>query len=138
MYNLVTVYGRKETYDAAAAEHLLREYWFYDPQLRSLLFDRLSQQGRLYPELAEIRAANPGFVNGHFDQALAAIRQRSSLPEEAEAWLSHFEAAAPAARALATAYPGQRTFTEKASSLYTVTRGIRSTKHRNRDDHRRL
>jgi hypothetical protein len=72
VHNLLGAYSRKETYDAAAADRLLRQYWFYDPQLRSMLFERLSQQGRLYPELAEIRAANPGIVNGQFDQALAS------------------------------------------------------------------
>ena len=72
VHNLLGAYARQETRDAAAAERLLRQYWFYDESLRSTLFEQLSQQGRLYPELAEIRTANPGMVNGQFDQALAA------------------------------------------------------------------
>ncbi|MGA3042647.1 MAG: tetratricopeptide repeat protein [Bryobacteraceae bacterium] len=83
-----------------------------------MLFERLWRQGRLYPELAEIRAANPGIVNGHFDQALASNPAAVQFALEAEAWLSHFEAAAPAARALATAYPGRSDFSAKASALY--------------------
>jgi cellulose synthase operon protein C len=118
VHNLLNAYSRRETYDAAAAEHLLRQFWFYDPQLRAMLFERLSAQGRLYPELAEIRAANPGIVNGQLDQVLAANPAAVQFVVEAETWLSHFEAASPAARALATAYPGRREFTEKASSLY--------------------
>jgi cellulose synthase operon protein C len=118
VHNLLNAYTRRETYDAAAAERLLRQYWFYDPQLRSMLFERLSQQGRLYPELAEIRANNPGIAQGQFDQALASNPAAVQFAAEAEAWLSHFEAAAPAARSLASAYPGRREFTEKASSLY--------------------
>jgi cellulose synthase operon protein C len=118
VHNLLGAYSRRETYDATAAERLLRQYWFYDPELRSMLFERISQQGRLYRELAEIRAANPGVVNGNFDQALASNPAAVQFAEEAQAWLSHFEAAAPAARSLAAAYPGRREFTEKASSLY--------------------
>jgi Tfp pilus assembly protein PilF len=118
VHNLLDAYDRKETYDSAAADGLLRQYWFYDAGLRSDLFERLSAQGRLYPELAEIRSANPGIVNGRFDQALAANPAAVEFAAEAEAWLSHFEAAAPAARALAEAYPGAGEFTATASSLY--------------------
>ena len=118
VHNLLSAYARTETYDGAAADRLLRQYWFYDPRLRTMLFERLSSGGRLYPELELIRAANPGIVNGQFDQALAANPAAVQFAAEAEAWLSHFEAAAPAARALATAYPGRREFTGKASALY--------------------
>jgi cellulose synthase operon protein C len=118
VHNLLDAYARRETFDGTAAARLLRQYWFYDAQLRSQLFELLSQQGRLYPELAAIRAANPGIVNGNFDQALAANPAAVQFAAEAEAWLSHFEAAAPAARALAKAYPGRREFDVTASNLY--------------------
>lgn len=118
VHNLLSAYARTETYDGAAADRLLRQYWFYDPGLRTILFERLSSGGRLYPELESIRAANPGIVSGQFDQALAANPAAVQFAAEAEAWLSHFEAAAPAARSLATAYPGRREFTRKASALY--------------------
>jgi Flp pilus assembly protein TadD len=116
--NLIGAYERRETQDDAAAESLLRQYWFYDSGLSTRLFRRLSAQGRLYPEMAEIRAGNPGIANGQFDQAVAANPAAVQFAAEAEAWLSHFEAAAPAARALATAYPGRRDFTTRASSLH--------------------
>ena len=118
VHNLLGAYANQETRDSAAAERLLRQYWFYDERLRSTLFEQLSAAGRLYPELAEIRTANPGVVNGQFDQALAANPAAVQFAAEAETWLSHFEAAAPAARALATAWPGRREFAGKASALY--------------------
>ena len=103
--NLIGAYSRRETYDGAAAERLLREYWFYDTGLRNMLFERLFAQRRLYPELTEVSkdTGNPA--------ALQFIT-------EAEGWLSHFEAAAPVARTLATAYPGRREFTSRAAALY--------------------
>jgi hypothetical protein len=118
VHNLLGAYSRQETRDSAAAERLLRQYWFYDEHLRTMLFEQLSLQGRLYPELAQLRAANPGVVNGQFEQALAANPAAVQFAAEAETWLSHFEAAAPAERALANAYPGSSEFTTKASSLY--------------------
>jgi Flp pilus assembly protein TadD len=118
VHNLLDAYGRKETYDGAAAERLLRQYWFYDAQLRARLFARLWEGRRLYPELAQIRAANPGIANGQIDKALAANPAAVQFDLEAEVWLSHFEAAAPVARVLATAYPGRSEFTAKASALY--------------------
>ncbi|HMD48503.1 MAG TPA: hypothetical protein VKG79_05370 [Bryobacteraceae bacterium] len=118
VHNLLDAYTRKETRDAAAADRLLRQYWFYDSQLRSQFFESLSARGRLTSELAEIRAANPGLTDGHLDRALAANPAAVQFFMEAEAWLSHFEASAPAARALATAYPGRRDFAAKGSALY--------------------
>ena len=116
--NLLNAYGRLGTYDPAAADRLVRQYWFYDAQLRSRFFAGLSLEGRLYPELAQVRAANPGIVDGHLDRALAANPAAVQFAAEAEIWLSHFEAAAPAARALADAYPGKREFADQASALY--------------------
>ncbi len=118
VHNLLDAYARPETRDSEAANRLLRQYWFYDERLRSMLFERLSSSGQLVSELAAIRTANPGVVNGPIEQALAANPAAVQFAAEAEAWLSHFEAAAPAARALANAYPGRREFTTKASALY--------------------
>ena len=118
VHNLLNAYAQPQTRDPAAAERLLRQYWFYETGLRNALFERLSQQGKLYPELAEIRAANAASANGEFDRAVAANPAAVQFNVEAEVWLSHFEAAAPAARALAAAYPGRAEFTSKASSLY--------------------
>lgn len=116
--NLIAAYSRRETYDAAAAERLLRQYWFYDRGLRAELFERLAQSGRLASELAAIRAANPAIAAGQPDQALKANPAAVQFAAEAEVWQSHFEEAAPRWRALANAYPGSREFTGRASSLY--------------------
>ncbi len=118
VHNLLGAYRRQETFDAAAYDSLLRQYWFYDAQLRTTLFADLSHAGSLYAELAAIRAANPGITDGRFSQAVAANPAAVQFAVEAEAWLCHFEAAAPAARALADAYPGRTEFTSKASALY--------------------
>lgn len=116
--NLLDAYNRKETYNATAARSLYRQYWFYDPVLRSRFFEQLSKEGRLTSELAQIRAANAGLTNGHAEQALASNPAAVQFAAEAEAWLSNFEAAAPAFRALADAYPGRSSLTERASSIY--------------------
>jgi hypothetical protein len=113
VHNLLNAYARQGTYDGAAGEKLLREYWFYDAQLRSRFFEKLSREGRLLPELAAVRSANP-----QLDQALAANPAAIQFQAEAEAWLSHFEAAAPAWRVLATAYPGSYEITSRGSMLY--------------------
>jgi cellulose synthase operon protein C len=116
--NLLDVYNRKETYNAASAWSLYRQYWFYDQALRTRFFEQLSKEGRLNSELAQIRAANPGLSNGHAEQAFAGNPAAVQFAAEAEAWLSHFEAAAPAFRALADAYPGRSPLITRASSIY--------------------
>ncbi|MBV9504307.1 MAG: tetratricopeptide repeat protein [Acidobacteriia bacterium] len=116
--NLIGAYSRKETYDAAAYDALLREYWFYDAGLRSRFFAGLARQGRLQTELDAIRKANPDVAAGRSARAVAVNPAAVQFATEAEGWLSHFEAAAPAARALATAYPGSREYTKRAAALY--------------------
>jgi hypothetical protein len=116
--NLLNAYSRRETFDSAAAERLLRQYWFYDLSLRDRLFTQLAQQGTLLNELAAVRNSDPAIASGNYAQALAANPAAVQFAVEAEAWLCHFEAAAPGARALALAYPGRREFTDKAASLY--------------------
>ena len=118
VHNLLSAYSDPATRDVAAAERLLRQYWFYDEELRTRLFEQLAARGQLELELGQVRAANPGLANGHFEQALAANPAAVQFVAEAEAWLSHFEQAAPAVRALARAYPGRRDFTIQAASLY--------------------
>ncbi|HLK69450.1 MAG TPA: hypothetical protein VKU19_38730 [Bryobacteraceae bacterium] len=118
VHNLLNAYGNQQTLDRAAADRLLRQYWFYDDGLRSSLFEELSSSGQLDAELSQVRATNPGVTNGHYEQALAANPAAVQFVAEAEAWLSHFESAAPAERALANAYPGRSEFTGKATTLY--------------------
>jgi cellulose synthase operon protein C len=116
--NLLDAYNRKETYNAAAAWRLYRQYWFYDQALRTRFFEQLSKEKRLNTELDQVRAANPGLTNGHAEQAIAGNPAAVQFAAEAEAWLGHFETAAPAMRALAEAYPGRNSLTGRATSIY--------------------
>jgi thioredoxin-like negative regulator of GroEL len=102
--NLLAAYSTEATRDDAAAMALLRQYWFYDPRLRNRFFEALSTSGQLDQELAALRAPNN----------LAA----QQLLAEGEAWRSHFETAAPAFKTTAEAFPGDRTLTSRASSIY--------------------
>jgi predicted negative regulator of RcsB-dependent stress response/Flp pilus assembly protein TadD len=106
VYNLWTAYGTRGTVDAAAADQLLHDYWFYDPVFKRLYFEHLSARGQLLNQIAAVQKTqsdNP-----------AAIE----LNAEAEAWLGHFEAAAPGLRATAELYPGSVEKNATASSLY--------------------
>ena len=92
--NLLAVYTRRETADAAAHDRLLRAYWFYDAQLRAQFFEAMARTGSLDSELAAARNAD-----AKADPAAAQFLA------EGEAWRCHFEAAAPPMRALASTSP---------------------------------
>src|SRR5262249_348851 len=82
--NLLNASSPQEIRDAADADRLLRQYWFYDQQLRTYFFTRLSEQGRLESELAQIRSATPGIAAGQFAQAVAANPAAVQFTAEAE------------------------------------------------------
>lgn len=105
--NLISAYERRETANPQAAEQLLRRYWFYDDQLRSRYFERVSRGGRLEKELEAARASAGGGNP-------AALR----FVAEAEAWACHFEAAAPHFRAIAGQYPGDADVVDRAIAVY--------------------
>lgn len=108
--NLLSAYANKATPDPAAREALLRRYWYYSPDLRDQFFEQLSRTGKLRTELAAIQKpdakTNP-----------AAAR----FVAEAEAWQSHFEAAAPLFRASAAEYPGDVDQQSRAAALFRST-----------------
>ena len=101
--NLLTAYSRDGTRNQTAYDALLRSYWYYDADLKRQYLERLSVDGRLARELAAARPTDPAA-----QQFLAA----------GNAWLSHFEAAAPVMKQLADAYPGDTQFTGAASSIH--------------------
>ncbi len=105
--NLLSAYTRRETADLPAWERLLRSYWFYDDDLRARFFAFLSSSGRLKGELDALRAAQP-----------AANPAAAQFVGEAEAWQSHFEAAAPVLRALAAQYPADAALGRRAAVLH--------------------
>ncbi|HEY3841600.1 MAG TPA: hypothetical protein VGL72_33750, partial [Bryobacteraceae bacterium] len=102
--NLLVSYSSQLPNENAAYQTLLSQYWLYDPQLRNRFFESLSTSGKLNQELAAV--PTPG--NLEVQQFMA----------EGEAWRSHFEAAAPGFKAFAEAFPGDRTLTSRASSIY--------------------
>jgi cellulose synthase operon protein C len=103
--NLLNAYAQKATFDAAASEALLRRYWSYSPGLRNRFFELLSSTKRLDAELVSLNAAqvNPGI---------------QTMRAEAQAWQSHFEAAAPLFQALVTQYPADNALDTRAATLY--------------------
>ena len=116
--NLLNAYAQQETHDPEAYRRLLHDYWYYDATLRRHYLEELSNAGELYNELGALRKANPQIAAGQFDKLTAANPAAAQFDAEAEAWLSHFEASAPAFKSLADAYPGKREFTERAASSY--------------------
>ncbi len=106
VHNLLNAYGTRATSDATSATALLHEYWFYDADLKRRYFEQLSQSGQLLNQIAAVQKTQAGNS--------AAVE----LNAEAEAWLSHFEAAAAGLRATAEAYPGSVEKDETAASLY--------------------
>ena len=118
VHNLLSAYAHPATYDPSASQALLRQYWFYDPNLRNRLFEQLASSGKLYAEVAAIRRDNPEIGHGNDARTTGANPAAAQFSAEAEAWMSHFESAAPEMRALAEAYPGDRSLTSRASSVY--------------------
>ncbi len=101
--NLLTAYSNRATVDPAAREALLRQYWYYAPDLRDRFFELLSRTGKLKTELAGLPKPD------------AAAAQ---FVAEGEAWQSHFEKAAPMFRAVAADYPGDAEQQTRAASMY--------------------
>jgi tetratricopeptide (TPR) repeat protein len=115
--NLMQAYTRQETYDPAAYEALLRNYWFWDGNIRSRFFEMLSSRGQLDQEMAALRAAQPAVAAGQWKQVAAANPAASRFVAEAEAWRSHFEDASAPMRAIAGEFPADMEFDRRAASL---------------------
>ncbi len=96
--NLLYAYSNRVTRDDAAYEKLLRENWFNDPDLQKKFFEHLSSTGTLRSELAAL----PQIDRAVKDSNLAALEFRA----DGEAWLTNYEAAAPAFVRLASLTPG--------------------------------
>ena len=118
VHNLLSAYATTATRDDAAAMRLLRQYWFYDAGLRNRFFESLSQGGKLDAELAAVRSANPDAQDGRWSQLMTANPAAAQFLAEGEAWRSHFEEAAPGMKAVAEAFPGDRTLVSRATSVY--------------------
>ena len=118
VHNLLDAYRSKGTLNLPAYQELLRIYWYYDDGLKRDYLSDLSASGRLSGEIDEIRKANPAIAQNNWKQAAADNPAAVQFVAEAESWRSHFEAAAPAFRAMAEAAPGDRSMTQRGSSIY--------------------
>lgn len=114
--NLLAAYRTKATLDEAAYEDLLRESWFNDAQLKNEYFEHLSSSGNLRSQLASL----PGVEQSVKDSNLAALEFRA----DGEAWLTHYEAAAPVLVRLASLTKGD---TESTSRAMDVERSLAAT-----------
>lgn len=106
--NLLVVYRRKETYDEAAWEQLVRSYWYYDNDLRSRFFEHLSRTKLLDAEIRSL-TANP---------VVLGDRAGAQMLAEAQIWASRFETAAPVMRILSANYPADQDLGRRAASLF--------------------
>ena len=116
--DLTFVHNLLNLNDSSVSIPLLRQYWFYEPELKNRLFAELSSENKIYADIDALRKQNPDIAAGRAQQVTASNPAASQFSAEAEAWLCHFEAAAPEMRALAKAYPGQTSFTSRASAIY--------------------
>ncbi len=102
--------GTSGTYDPVAYEKLLRENWFAAPDLRTRFFALLTKSGRLSRELAGLPKQQDAAASGN----TAALE----FAAEGQAWLTHYETAAPAYAALAKLAPGDDSDTSRAISIH--------------------
>ncbi len=102
--NLLGAYSRPATRDSLAYQKLLRNYWYFEEDLRERYFESLSRANQL-----------PG--------AIAAVRKNTATPAttrwlgEAEAWRSHFEEAAPFLVNAANEDPGDTDVVTRAAAV---------------------
>jgi thioredoxin-like negative regulator of GroEL len=105
VHNLLGAYQSSHTWNPAAWEKLLRNYWYHDDGLRAQFFQFLSKTRHLDNEVQAARAAGAGNP--------AAVR----FLGEAEVWRSHFEEAASSLEAAAAGEPGNARLQHRAASL---------------------
>lgn len=114
--NLLSVYENRATADPAEWERLMRANWIYDESLRTRFFQYLSSNRKLDTELAALQSQ----VNASPAAALWV--------GEAEAWKSHFEAAAPLLKTVAADFPADNALVARTAAMYRSL-GAWDTKH---------
>ena len=116
--NLLSAYTNKYTYNRAAWLALLRSYWFYDADLRNQFFAELSRTGQLQTELQALRPAGPASGSDAWSATAKMNPAAAQFAGEAEAWGSHYEAAAAPLRALTALYPADVELGRRVASLH--------------------
>jgi len=110
--SLLRYYGNMRSTARSPAKYaaLLRETWFYAPDLRGQFFAMMVASGRLATELAALPTTDDAVKQGN----LAALE----FAAEGHAWLAHYEAAAPDFAALAQLSPGDAQESDRAISVH--------------------
>jgi len=130
--NLLEAYRLSATYNRQAWDALIRQYWYYDDNMRAVFFAYLASGGQLESELETVRAtvackgSSPCAPTARaaepdarqWNELAQANPAAAQFVAEAEIWRSHFEAAVPVSQAIADAYPDDSEVGERASSLF--------------------
>lgn len=115
--NLLSAYSNKYTFNRPAWLALLRQYWFYDADLRNQFFAELSRSGQLPAELHVLLPGRPP-AGDPWSSVAKMNPAAAQFAGEAQAWGSHFEAAAAPLRALAAQYPADVELGRRVASLH--------------------
>lgn len=115
--NLLSAYRSQPTSNLAAWEAMIRQYWYFDPGLRSQYFSYLSAHGRLDSELEQVRKMPPA-ARTTPEQLTASDPVAAEFIAEANLWRCQYETAAPLMRGLAANYPTDFTLDRRTSNLF--------------------
>ncbi|HXE89455.1 MAG TPA: hypothetical protein VNK82_00675 [Terriglobales bacterium] len=116
--NLLSAYHSKDTYDHAAWQQLIREFWFYSDDLRARFFEDLVAYRKMESELAAALAYASTTSGARWPELARQNPAAARFLGEAAAWQSHFEAAAPLLGALADEHPGDLDLSRRAAAIH--------------------
>ena len=116
--NLLRAYTTRDTRNRAAWERLLRQYWFYDDDLRSRFYAFLTSSGQLEAELRALASSLAPARAGNWEALVRENAAAAQMIAEADLWRCHFETAAPVLRALATKFPTDERVAHRASLVH--------------------
>ena len=115
--NLLSAYRSQPTYNLAAWEGLIRQYWYFDSGLRTQYFSFLSAHSRLDAELEQVRKMPPA-ARTTPAQLAASDPVAAEFIAETDLWRCQYEAAAPFMRGLAANYPTNFKLDRRTSNLF--------------------
>src|SRR6267378_894690 len=108
--NLLSAYSRRETYNEAAWEALLRRHWFEESDLRNQFFEFLTRTGKLDAEIKSLQQGAPAQGKGLWGEFVQQNPAAGQYLAQAYLWRSHFEESAPVLQALSEEYPASVTW----------------------------
>src|SRR6267154_2539357 len=116
--NLLSAYSRRETYNEAAWEALLRRHWFEEPDFRNQFFEFLTRTGKLDAEIKSLQQGAFAQGKGRWGEFVQQNPAAGQYLSQAYLWRSHFEESAPVLQALAEEYPAEPELGQAASSVF--------------------